>query len=121
MKDRVDKSRGIVSLIPEGLTKIKTTESLRLVKYVVHRKRKQSDSLGQFSRQKYPHEAPKVLDSRSPHSNEDFWFSFAQNHTHTCTHSCFSVIYYWVITTRYLVSPVRVCVCVCVCVCNLIF
>ena len=39
MKDRVDKSMGIVTLIAEVLTKINPTESLRLVKRAAHRKR----------------------------------------------------------------------------------
>jgi hypothetical protein len=33
MKDRADKSMGIVTLITEDLAKIKPTESLRLVKF----------------------------------------------------------------------------------------
>ena len=44
MEDRVDKSRGIVILIDESLTKIKPTEFLRVVKHVAFRKRKRSDS-----------------------------------------------------------------------------
>ena len=48
MKGLVDKSRGIVTLMTEVLTKIKTTDPLRLVKQVqeqvVHRKRNRSDS-----------------------------------------------------------------------------
>ena len=39
MKDHVDKSRGIVTLIAEALGKIKPTYSLRLSKQSVHRKR----------------------------------------------------------------------------------
>ena len=40
MKDRVYKSRGIVTLITDALTKIKSTEPLRLVKQTVCRKKK---------------------------------------------------------------------------------
>jgi hypothetical protein len=39
MKDRVDKSRGIVALSVEALAKIKPTETLRLAKQAEHRKR----------------------------------------------------------------------------------
>jgi hypothetical protein len=38
MKDRVDKSMGIVTLIDEALTKIKSTEFLRLAKHSARRK-----------------------------------------------------------------------------------
>ena len=38
MKDHVDKSRGIVTLIPETLPKIKTTQKVKLIRF-----------LGQFS------------------------------------------------------------------------
>jgi hypothetical protein len=44
MKDRVDKSMGIVTLIVESLDNIKSTETLRLVKKAAHRKRTWSDS-----------------------------------------------------------------------------
>jgi hypothetical protein len=44
MKDHVDKSIGIVTRIPESLTKIKTTEPLRLAKRESHKKRNYSDS-----------------------------------------------------------------------------
>ena len=44
MKDRVDKSMGIVTLIPEGVTKVKPTDPLRFVKCVVRQKLKMSDS-----------------------------------------------------------------------------
>jgi hypothetical protein len=39
MKDRVDKSMGIVTRIPETLTRIKPTEPLRLVKCETRKKR----------------------------------------------------------------------------------
>jgi len=44
MKDRVDKSRGIIALIGEGLAKVKPTDSLWLPKETVRRKRNWSDS-----------------------------------------------------------------------------
>jgi hypothetical protein len=56
MKGRVDKSMGVVTRIPEVLDKIKPTESLRLVKNVVRRKRNWSDSSGNSPN--------KALDSR---------------------------------------------------------
>jgi hypothetical protein len=46
MKDRVDKSMGIVTHIPEALARIKPTESLRLVKREPRKKRNCSDSSG---------------------------------------------------------------------------
>jgi hypothetical protein len=46
MKDRVDKSMGIVTRIIEGLVRIKPTESLRLVKREARKKRNCSDSSG---------------------------------------------------------------------------
>ena len=46
MKGRVDKSMGIVTLIPEVLTRIKPTETLRLTKREVRKKRNSSDSSG---------------------------------------------------------------------------
>ncbi len=46
MKDRVDKSMGIVTRITEALARIKPTESLRLSKCEVHKKRNCSDSSG---------------------------------------------------------------------------
>ena len=46
MKDRVDKSMGIVTHIAEALPRIKPTESLRLVKREARKKRKCSDSSG---------------------------------------------------------------------------
>jgi hypothetical protein len=39
MKDRVDKSRGIVILVAETLAKIKATEPLKLAKQTARRKR----------------------------------------------------------------------------------
>ena len=39
MKGRVDKSMGIVTLIPEALTKIKPTETLIFSKRATHKKR----------------------------------------------------------------------------------
>jgi hypothetical protein len=39
MKGRVDKSRGIVTLIAEALAKIKPTEPYRLAKQAARRKR----------------------------------------------------------------------------------
>jgi len=39
MKDRVDKSMGIVTLIVEALAKIKPTEPLRFSKRAAHKKR----------------------------------------------------------------------------------
>jgi len=50
MKDRVDKSMGIVTHITEALTKIKSTESLRFDKCADHKKRNCSDSSGQNTR-----------------------------------------------------------------------
>jgi hypothetical protein len=44
MKDRVDKSMGIVTRIAEALAKIKPTEPLRLAKHAARRKRNWSDS-----------------------------------------------------------------------------
>jgi hypothetical protein len=44
MKDRVDISMGIVTLIPEALEKIKPTEPLRFTKGTAHQKRNCSDS-----------------------------------------------------------------------------
>jgi hypothetical protein len=46
MKDRVDKSMGIVTHIEEALARIKPTESLRLVKCEARKKRNCSDSSG---------------------------------------------------------------------------
>ncbi len=46
MKDRVDKSMGIVTRIVEDLSRIKPTESLRLVKREVRKKRNCSDPSG---------------------------------------------------------------------------
>jgi hypothetical protein len=46
MKDRVDKSMGIVTRIAEALTTIKPTESLRLPKRETRKKRNCSDSSG---------------------------------------------------------------------------
>ena len=46
IKDRVDNSMGIVTRIAEDLTRIKPTESLRLVKREDHKKRNCSDSSG---------------------------------------------------------------------------
>jgi hypothetical protein len=46
MKDRVEKSIGLVTYITEVLAKIKPTESLRLVKCEAHKKRNCSDSSG---------------------------------------------------------------------------
>jgi hypothetical protein len=46
MKDRVDKSMGIVTHIVEVLARIKPTEPLRLVKCETHKKRNCSDSSG---------------------------------------------------------------------------
>ena len=46
MKDRVDKSMGIVTRITETLAKIKPTETLRLTKCEVRKKRKCSESSG---------------------------------------------------------------------------
>ena len=46
MKDREDKTRGIVSLIGEDLTKNKPTETWRLGKQTTRRKRNWSDSSG---------------------------------------------------------------------------
>jgi hypothetical protein len=40
MKDRVDKSMGIVTRLPEAFVRIKPTESLRLVKGEAQKKRK---------------------------------------------------------------------------------
>ena len=40
MKDRVDKSRGLVTLMTESLGKIKHTETLCLAKHATRRKRK---------------------------------------------------------------------------------
>ncbi len=48
MKDHVDKSIGIVTRIEEDLVKIKDTESLRLAKSEVRKKRNCSDSSIQF-------------------------------------------------------------------------
>ncbi len=39
MKDRVDKSMGIVTLIVEALAKIKPTDPLRFAKRAAHKKR----------------------------------------------------------------------------------
>jgi hypothetical protein len=44
MKDRVDKSMGIVTHIVDSLVRIKPTEPLRLVKREAHKKRNCSDS-----------------------------------------------------------------------------
>ncbi len=46
MKDLVDKSKGIVTRIPETLGRIKPTESLRLDKHEARKKRNCSDSSG---------------------------------------------------------------------------
>ena len=46
MKGRVDKSMGIVTHITEALTRIKPTESLRLVECETRKKRNCSDSSG---------------------------------------------------------------------------
>jgi hypothetical protein len=46
MKDRVDKSMGIVTRIGETLTRIKPTEPLRLAKREARQKRNCSDSSG---------------------------------------------------------------------------
>jgi hypothetical protein len=46
MKDRVDKSMGIVTRIPETLDRIHATDPLRLVKCEAHKKRNCSDSSG---------------------------------------------------------------------------
>jgi len=46
MKDRVDKSMGIVTRITEDLDRIKPTESLRLAKRESRQKRNCSDSSG---------------------------------------------------------------------------
>ncbi len=46
MKDRVDKSMGIVTRIGETLARIKPTEPLRLGKCEAHKKRNCSDSSG---------------------------------------------------------------------------
>ena len=46
MKDRVDKSMGIVTRIAEALARIKPTEPLRLAKREAHKKRNCSDSSG---------------------------------------------------------------------------
>jgi hypothetical protein len=46
MKDRVDKSSGIVTLIGESLVKIKPTVPLRFVKCETLKKRNCSDSSG---------------------------------------------------------------------------
>jgi hypothetical protein len=48
MKDLVDKSMGIVTHIVEVLTGMKPTESIRLDKREVHKKRNWSDSSGNF-------------------------------------------------------------------------
>jgi hypothetical protein len=56
MKDRVDKSMGIVTLIPEALAKIKPTKSLRFAKLAARQKRNCSDSSG--------NSPAKILDSR---------------------------------------------------------
>jgi hypothetical protein len=46
MKDRVDKSMGIVTLIAEALAKINPTEPFRFAKRAARKKRKCSDSSG---------------------------------------------------------------------------
>ena len=46
MKDRVDKSMGIVTRIAEALARIKPTEPLRLAKREARKKPKCSDSSG---------------------------------------------------------------------------
>jgi hypothetical protein len=46
MKDRVDKSMGIVTRIAEALSRIKPTHSLRLAKREARKKRNCSDSSG---------------------------------------------------------------------------
>jgi hypothetical protein len=46
MKDRVDKSMGIVTRIEEALARIKPTEVLRLAKRESRKKRNCSDSSG---------------------------------------------------------------------------
>jgi len=56
MKDRVDKSMGIVTRITEDLDRIKPTESLRLAKRESRQKRNCSDSSG--------NSPAKILDSR---------------------------------------------------------
>jgi hypothetical protein len=45
MKDRVDKSMGIVTHIAEDLTRIKSTDPLRLAKREARKKRNWPDSL----------------------------------------------------------------------------
>jgi hypothetical protein len=55
MKDRVDKSMGIVILIPEDLAEIKLTETLRFVKCESRKERNCSDSSG--------NSPDKILDS----------------------------------------------------------
>jgi hypothetical protein len=56
MKDRVDKSMGIVTRITEDLDRIKPTESLRLANRESRQKRNCSDSSG--------NSPVKILDSR---------------------------------------------------------
>jgi hypothetical protein len=46
MKGRVDKSMGIVTRIAEDLTRIKSTDPLRLAKRETHKKRNCSNSSG---------------------------------------------------------------------------
>ena len=46
MKDHVDESMGIVTVIVEDLAKIKHTESSRFSKRAAHQKRNYSDSSG---------------------------------------------------------------------------
>ena len=46
MKDRVDKSMGIVTLISEALSKIKPTDPLRLAERAARKKRNYADSSG---------------------------------------------------------------------------
>ncbi len=46
MKDRVDKSMGIVTHIAEALARIKLTDPLRLAKREARKKRNWSDSSG---------------------------------------------------------------------------
>ena len=46
MKDRVDKSMAIVTLITQSLAKINPTKPLRFAKRVARKKRNSSDSSG---------------------------------------------------------------------------
>jgi hypothetical protein len=71
MKDRVDKSMGIVTHIVESLARIKPTESLRLTKREDHKKRKCSDFSG--------NSPGKILASRCVCKNFFCSFSFICN------------------------------------------